>query len=80
MNVKTTFVHGYLDEELYMGQPKRFMLKGEEYKICKLQRSFMVLGKHLKVGTSDLTKSYKDMILNKIQMNYVFTISKLDIQ
>jgi hypothetical protein len=39
MDVKTTFLNGELEEEIYMDQPDRFMVKGEERKVCKLLKS-----------------------------------------
>ena len=30
MDVKTTFLHGDLEEEIYMKQPKGFMVKGKK--------------------------------------------------
>jgi hypothetical protein len=39
MDVKTTFLNGELDEEIYMNQPDRFVVKGEERKMCKLLKS-----------------------------------------
>jgi hypothetical protein len=30
MDVKTTFLNGELDEEIYMDQPHGFVVKGEE--------------------------------------------------
>ena len=39
MDVKTTFLNGELDEEIYMEQPVGFIVKGQERKVCKFQRS-----------------------------------------
>jgi hypothetical protein len=39
MDVKTTFLNGELDEEIYMDQPIVFVAKGKERKVCKLKRS-----------------------------------------
>ena len=36
MNVKTAFLYGELDEEVYMKQPKGFVLDGQEHTVCKL--------------------------------------------
>jgi hypothetical protein len=39
MNVKTAFLNGNLDEEVYMDQSKGFVLSGNERKVCKLVKS-----------------------------------------
>ena len=39
MDVKTAFLNGELDEEIYMDQPISFVTKGQENKVCKLKRS-----------------------------------------
>ena len=39
MDVKTAFLNGDLDEEIYMEQPKRFISPGQEKKVCKLVKS-----------------------------------------
>ena len=39
MDVKTTFLNGYLNEELYMMQPEGFVDPKGANKVCKLQRS-----------------------------------------
>ena len=39
MDVKTTFLYGYLKEDLYMMQPEGFVDPKNANKVCKLQRS-----------------------------------------
>lgn len=39
MDVKTTFLNGKLDEEIYMQQSVGFVEKGQEDKVCHLQKS-----------------------------------------
>ncbi|GJW18660.1 retrotransposon protein, putative, ty1-copia subclass [Tanacetum coccineum] len=39
MDVKTTFLNGYLDEDIYMVQPEGFVDPNHPRKVCKLQRS-----------------------------------------
>ncbi|KAH9697541.1 hypothetical protein KPL71_023649 [Citrus sinensis] len=39
MDVKTAFLNGHLEENIYMQQPDGFIQKGQKHMVCKLQRS-----------------------------------------
>ena len=43
MDVKTTFLNGSLEKTIYMVQPEGFIAKGQESKVCKLQKSIYEL-------------------------------------
>ena len=39
MDVKTVFLNGNLEEEIYMLQPEGFITKNQEHMVCKLKMS-----------------------------------------
>ena len=39
LDVKTTFLHGDLEEEIYMHQQEGFVEKGKENLVCRLRKS-----------------------------------------
>ena len=38
LDVKTTFLHGDLEEEIYMQQPQGYEVKGKENLVCRLKK------------------------------------------
>ena len=43
MDVKLAYLHGVLEEKIYMEQLEGFVAKGEENKVCRLIRSIYEL-------------------------------------
>jgi hypothetical protein len=43
MDVKTAFLHGDLEEEIYMEQPEGFRVKGKDDYVCRLKKSLYCL-------------------------------------
>lgn len=39
MDVKTSFLHGDLPEEIYMEKPEGFIVKGKEILVCRSKKS-----------------------------------------
>ena len=39
MDVKTSFLHGDMEEEIYMKQPEGFIVTGKKELVCKLKKS-----------------------------------------
>ena len=44
LEVKTAFLHGELEEEIYMKQPEGFVILGKEQLVCRLKKSLYELG------------------------------------
>ena len=43
LDVKNMFLHGYLEEDIYMLQPQAYIMPGKETLVCKLKKSLYVL-------------------------------------
>ena len=62
LNVKTTFFHGDLEEEIYMLQSEGFKVKGKEHMVCRLNvDDLLIIGQDVKIINKlkgELTKSF----------------------
>ncbi|GJT45486.1 zinc finger, CCHC-type containing protein [Tanacetum coccineum] len=60
MDVKTTFLNGHLEEEVYMKQPEGFVMSGNEHKVCKLVKSL----NGLKQAPKHLHQNFDEVVLS----------------
>ncbi|GJX05256.1 zinc finger, CCHC-type containing protein [Tanacetum coccineum] len=60
MDVKTAFLNGDLDEEIYMKQPEGFVIPGHESKVCKLKKSLY----GLKQAPKQWHQKFDDVVLS----------------
>ena len=61
MDVKTTFLNGELEEDIYMQQLKGFIAKGQEHMVCKLHTSIYGLNQESRswnIKFDQVIKSY----------------------
>ncbi|KAJ2932734.1 hypothetical protein H1R20_g4383, partial [Candolleomyces eurysporus] len=61
VDVKTAFLYGKLDEEIYMEQPEGFHQKGQERKVYRLRRAIYGLKQAARAWWQELEKSVKKM-------------------
>ncbi|RVW11901.1 Retrovirus-related Pol polyprotein from transposon TNT 1-94 [Vitis vinifera] len=70
MDVKTAFLHGDLDKEIYMEQPEGFILKGKEDYVCKLKKSLY----GLKQAPRQWYKKFESVMGSKATEKLLLTI------
>nr|GEU40790.1 zinc finger, CCHC-type [Tanacetum cinerariifolium] len=59
MDIKTAFLNGYLDEDIYMVQPEGFVNPNYPRKYASFKDPFMVLSKYQEAGIKDLMRKSK---------------------
>jgi len=69
IDVKTAFLNGDLEEEIYMDQPEEFIAKGQENKVCKLLK--------LLFGFKQALRQWHQKS-NKVIAQFRFTVHKHD--
>jgi len=57
IDAKTTFLHGELEEKIYMKHPKCYIQEGKENKVCLLKKSLYGLKQPPGSGTNSSTFS-----------------------
>ena len=65
LDVKTVFLFGELDKEIYMKQPEGFIVKGQERKVCQLRMVIYGLKQATLQWNKQLHKSLLEMRFTK---------------
>ena len=68
MDVKIAFLNGYLEEEVYIDQPKGFSTESESQMVCKLKKSIYGLKQacrqwYIKFNTIIISFGFKKILL-----------------
>ena len=61
MDVKTAFLNGELNEEIFLKQPEGFVKKGYENHVCRLKKSIYGLKQSARCWNVELDKKLKEM-------------------
>ena len=72
MNIKTAFLHGDLDKEIYMEQPEGFIVKGKENYVCKLKKSLYGLKQASGSGIRSLSQLWGSKATEKLLLTIVY--------
>ena len=74
LDVKTTFLHGDLEEDIYMQQPEGFTIQGKENQVCKLKKSLYDLKQAPRsLTTSRVVRGTQDAKLIIVVMSNILT-------
>lgn len=67
MDVKTAFLNGDLEEDIYMVQPEGFVVKGKEHLVCKLNKSLYGLKQASRAWYQKMDQALIDMHFKRLQ-------------
>jgi hypothetical protein len=82
VDVKTAFLYGKLDEEIYMEQPEGFHVKGQERKVYRLRRALYGLKQASHAWYKELVESMKLLKFKRLSTDtgiYIFQDSHGDL-
>lgn len=79
-DIETAFLHGDLEEEVYLQQPDGFTIQGEEQKVCRLRKTIYGLKQGSKAWNKVLNSALKEINMQQSTYDsclyYFFTSNK----
>ena len=77
-DIKTNFLRGDLDEEIYMAQPKGFEVKGKENLVCKLKKNLYGLKQAPRQWYLKFDRFMQERGYNRCHLDYCVYFKRLD--
>lgn len=65
LDIQTAFLHGDLEEIIYMQQPKGFVARGQEEKVCRLKKAIYGLKQGCRAWNQKLDQAFKEINLTQ---------------
>ena len=78
LDVKTTFLHSDLEEEIYMQQPEGFVEKGKEHLVCQLKKSLYGLKQAPRQWYRKFDSFMTDQGYHKTQTDHCVFVKKFE--
>ena len=74
MNVKTAFLNGVIDEEVYIEQPEGFTVHGSDTHVYRLKKALLDSSKHRELGNLGSTAISRDWASARVKQIPTFTL------
>jgi len=76
LDVKTAFLHGDLEEEIFMAQPKGFEVQGKKNLVCKLHKSLYELKQALRQWYKKFNEFMRNSGFHKCEEDHCCYVKK----
>ena len=73
MDIKTAFLNGAIEEEVYIEQIKGFDVENRDMHVCILHQAPYWLNRHLNHGTRGLTAIYRRWDFSRVRLTTTYT-------
>lgn len=67
VDIKIAFLHGEVQENVYMHQPESYVVSGQEQKVCRLTKAIYGLKQAARAWNLNCTNRYQNWVFAKVQ-------------